>query len=276
MKIDQYGLILSNGDGGDTCHRMYTYFIRRRIRSTIIILDDMKFTKTATVASTQAQLEVSPGIYIRNPDPLMWYSNPETTSRDQLTPVFCWHALLSNDKWDGALHRQKQADLLKQCLKRFMFAQNKYPNWVPPSPTNKKLPDLIGPDLWSVIARTWIHTKWAPLAFPFVILGDLAMILGSLVKCFAPIAKDGTLKLRMPGPDHVDDDNINSAIMVTQYVFPTPFSWLARKIYKKYRPINNGNIIGLEENVVMGALLWYHGVDNNELAEVARPIVERY
>lgn len=32
MIIDSNGMIISGGDGGDSCHRMYTSFIRLRLQ----------------------------------------------------------------------------------------------------------------------------------------------------------------------------------------------------------------------------------------------------
>lgn len=282
MVIDQYGMIQSGGDGGDSCHRMYTSFIRLRLQSLLGLIQDVPapFDQISSPAATQYMLEEEPGIYIRNPDPTRWYSDPRNFSRDQMTPVICYHTLMADSPTPvfAEQARRDQLRLLKACLKRYMFSQNIYPNWVDPrtEPVTKKTPDFINFDLWGVFARAWLNTAWMPLALPFVLLGDLFLVLGALFKCFAPINKDGTLQFRMPGPDDVDDDNMNNVLMVTQHVFDTPLSKLARKIYKKFRRKNFGNTELGESSAVMGALMWYHRNDNPEIAELARPLVERY
>lgn len=284
MKIDKYGMIISGGDGGDSCHRMYTSYIRLRLQCyplNIISSVPAPFDKTASPGPGQQLLEPNnDGIYIRHPDPDRWYSDPRNHSRDQMTPVICFHTVMASSPTPAIAMggRLYQTRLLKASLKRGMFAQNIYPNHVDPrkEEVKKKLPDLLNFDLWGVFARAYIKTAWAPLALLFIIFGDIFLILSSLFACFAPINKDGTLKFRMPGPDDVDDDNINNVLMTTQYVFPTPLSWLARKIYKKFRRQNYGNTKMGETSAIMGAIAYYNRNDNPEMTELARPLVERY
>lgn len=282
MIIDNNGMIISGGDGGDSCHRMYTSFIRLRLQSLLGLIQSVPapFDGTAGPAQTQHLLEVDDGIYIRNPDPTKWYSDPRNFSRDQMTPVICFHALMS-DSPTPVFSQQAQRDqlrLLKACFKRGMFAQNIYPNWVDPrtEAVTKKTPDFIDPTLWGMFARTWINSAWVPLAVPVVIIGDIFMVFSALFKCFAPINKDGTLQFRWPDPGDTDDDNMNNCLMVSQYVFPTVFSKLARKIYKTFRRKNYGNTQLGESSAVMGAIAWYNHNDNPEMTELARPLVERY
>lgn len=284
MIIDQYGMIISGSDGGDSCHRMYTAFIRLRLQYLVGAIKSVPapFDNIADPAKTQLELEPhQDGIYIRNPDPEKWYSDPRNFSRDQMVPAMCYHTLMTNSiaKPLANQARRYQARLLKACLKRYMFAQNTYPNWIDVkdyNDKNKKTPDFLNFELWGIFARAFIKTRWAPLALPFIVLGDTFLIFSALFKCFAPINEDGTLKFRLPGPNDVDDDNMNNTLMITQYVFPTPLSWLARKIYKRFRPQNNGNTQLGEKSSIMGALMWYHRNDNPEMAELARPMVERY
>ncbi len=284
MHIDKWKLIQSGGDGGDTCHRMYTMFLRLRIGWWIGLWENAPASTngTASPQETQALLEVVPGIYHRHPDPDFWGSDPLNCSRDQLTPVICYHALMSHQSPTlGAKSREHLKNLLVRCLKRFMFAQNIYPNWVDArkDPTVKrKTADFINFDLWGVFARGFLGTRWEPLAWPIIIFGDIFLLLSVMFSLWAPINKDGTFSFRMKGPDDVDDDNINNVIMVCQYTKGTPISWLARKLYKWFRRENLGNTQLGEKNHIMGALMWYHrGPDGNpELAEIARQLVQRY
>jgi hypothetical protein len=285
MQIDKYKMIYGGKDGGDTCHRMYTFWFRKFLLCDLGLIDgqDLKnTTKTVLdIAQTQSMLEVDSGIYIRNPDPNEWYSDPRNVSRDQLVPVICLWAYLSFHFQDKNLSHSVRSNLrrlLWACLSRGMFAQNIYPNGVDPrkEKVEEKMPDFINFELWGIFARGFVGTLWFPLALPFVLFGDFALIISALVKVFAPVVKNDTLIFKSQGLDDVDDDNMNNVLMATQYVFPTPMSWLARKIYKKFRKINNGNVVLGEKSTIMGALRWYHHKDNPELAELARPLVERY
>lgn len=290
MNIDKYKLIQSGGDGGDTCHRMFTVALRMLLNFKIAlkngghlpeIVRNPVWEQIASPIESEALLQAEPGIYRRHPDPEFWGSDPRNESRDQLTPVICYLAFLASRSGNmGKEYRGKLWTLLKQCLKRYMFAQNIYPNWVDPrkEEVKKKTPDFLNFDLWGVFARGWINTLAWPIALPFVLLGDFFLVLSAMFKVWAPINKDGTLQFRWPGPDDVDDDNMNNVLMVTQHVYQTPLSWLARKIYKKFRRQNLGNTTFGEKNAIMGALMYYHrGPDGNpEIAELSRPIVERY
>lgn len=286
MIIDENGMIISGGDGGDSCHRMYTSFIRLRLQSLLGLLPNgvpAPFNQTAGPAQTQHLLEVGDGIYVRNPDPTRWYSDPRNFSRDQMTPVICFHALMADSPTPvfAAQARSDQKRLLKACLKRYMFSQNIYPNWVDPrtEEVKKKTPDFINFELWGVFARTWIDTPYFMLALPFIVFGDIFLVISAMFKVWAPITKDsngGIPEFRWPAPDDVDDDNMNNVLMVTQHVFPTMFSNLARWIYKKFRRKNLGNTEMGETSAIMGAIAYYNRNDNPEMTELARPLVERY
>ncbi len=284
MHVDRFGLIVTaDGDGGDTCHRMYTSMLRLILLYTLGIIKELpdSFSRVPIIGTLEYDFEPNiDGIYIRHPDPNMWYSDPRNHSRDQIVPVICFQALMSSSKTEliASQARAAQLRLLRSQLSRYMFAQNIYPNWVDPrkESVKKKLPDFINFEIWGALARTWIKTRYFLLALPFVLIGDFSLVLSVLFKCFAPINVDGTLKFRLPGPNDVDDDNINSLLMLSQHVFQTPLSWIARKIYKRFRPQNNGNLVLKEKSAVMGALMWYHKDDNPEIAEIAREIVERY
>lgn len=283
MIIDQYGMIISGGDGGDSCHRMYGVFLKLNCLWIIKALENKfipsPFDKMASPASTNTQLEVEPGIYIRNPDPTRWYSDPRNFSRDQMTPVICFHSVMANradTKEKRAMHREILTRLLKANLKRYMFSQNIYDNWVDPrtQPVKKKTPDFIPPDLWATFARGYLRTIFAPISLPIMVFGDAFNVLSTLFKCFGPTDSDG--KLRWQNPGDCDDENANNVHLAAQYTLATPFSWLARKIFKRFRPENYGNTQLGEKDHVMGALMWYHRTDNPEIAELSRKLVERY
>ena len=282
MYIDKFKMIVTqpNDDGGDSLQRMFTFFLRRFITCQILKNKD-EFTPPGMfpILATDTALEVSPGVYRRHPDQSKWYSDPRNVSRDQLTPVICFFALAANieidlpELIDPGYAKVAMRQLIVAMLKRGTFAQNVYPDWVDArvSEVTKKIPDLITPDIWGVMARAFIKTLWAPLALPFIVLGDTFLLLTAIVQVVQ-------LYCIKDWANSVDDDNMNNVIQATQYVFPTPMSFLARKIYKHFRRQNSGNWILNEKSAIMGALSWYHRFPsgNPDMANIARPIVEKY
>jgi len=283
MIVDEFGLIRAGSDGGDSCHRTFAYWLLLR---TLAYPTNIQPTIPPNLAalnikdpmSGQRLFEVQPGIYIRNPEPNVWYDDPSNTSRDQLTPVICFLATMSNSPTPAIAkpYRKILTRLLWACLKRGMFAQNIHANWIDPKTAPWKIPDPLTPDLWAIFARGYVRSWALPLAIPFIIFGDIFQIFSAMFKVWAPESVDGTLSFHMPGPDSVDDMNMNNGIITNQYNWPTPFSWLARKIYKTFRSSNYGNTKLGETSNVMGALAWYNHNDNPELTELYRPLVERY
>lgn len=283
MIVDQYGLIRAGTDGGDSCHRTFSFWLLLRTLAWPTKISPTIPAAVATLGildpmSGQRLFEVQPGLYVRSPEPGTWSDSVTNTSRDQLTPVICFLATMANSPtpeiakpWRDALTR-----LLWACLKRGMFAQNIHENGVDPATAPWKMPDFLNFDLWGIFARGYVRTWAAPIAIPFIIFGDLWQILSSIFKVWVPINKDGTLQFRWPTPDDVDDMNMNNVLITSQYNWQTPFTWIARKIYKKYRQPNNGNIQLGETDPVMGAIAWYNRNDDPEFTELYRPLVERY
>ena len=286
-QVDLDGLTVDQGDGGDSCYRNYTAHLRSYILGLISLSDTATQSDYSIVADpdkTQELLEVEPGIYVRNPfsnymipsQPTQWYNDPATTSRDQLTPVICFHALRSfhGDKSSASsLWR-----LFKACFKRGMFAQNTKNNFGVPG---TKIPDWITPDLWSIFLRGL--GKWSYILYPLIALLDSVMLIGALIYMFAPIISWNGVSLKISGslssdPTSTDDGNMNNIINAAQYTFDTPLSWLTRKIYLRYRPKNNGNYIGGETSAIMGAISWYDQLPGGcpGMVNMMRPIVDRY
>lgn len=281
MKLDSNQLIMSGGDGGDSCNKVFTAHLRALFLDMSGQFDKIPkvYYDVAAPFESVEKLEVTPGIYCRNPDPSSWTSDPRNVSRDQLDPVIRYLAArtyLRSTNY-STFYKSKLDSLLWQCLKRFMFAQNIYPNWVDPrkETVKKKVPDPITPDLWASFARGYLKTIFAPIALAFVLFGDFYLIFAALARCFLPKFKDGTLQIDTNTLNDVDDDNINNSLMMSQYIFPTPFAWIARKLFHKFRKPTNGANMG-ETDPVMEALAWYNRNDNPEMTELARPLVKRY
>lgn len=277
---DQYGLVRAGTDGGDSCHRTFSVLLLCRLLWKANLDNGAIYENALTVTPGNAKhkLEPQPGLYIRSPDP-DWTSGLRTCSRDQLTPVICFLAVMANSKHPELrkAYRKDLTNLLVACLKRGMFAQNNFGhNGEDPTTAKWKMPDFINFELWAVFASGYMRTVFAPIAIVFLLFGDAFKILAVLFFCFAPINKDGTLQFRQPGPDDVDDMNINNVILARKHAFPTPLSYLARKIYKKYRGQNYGNTVLNETSSIMGALAWYNRNDNTDITELYRLLVEKY
>lgn len=273
LQVDNSGLIISYTDGADSCCRNYTFHTRNFILKEF----GLGVTNASIVANadkTQELLEVQPGIYVRNPNKWQgvtdtWYANPATTSRDQLTGVFTFNALRGyHGDADG---KKAMSRLLWACLKRGMFAQNSLPSGL--NPTGWKLPDFITPDLWAVALRA--YGIWT---YPLVAVLDVFLWLAVIAGLWGPTSVSlNQLSIAFPNATDTDDDNINNKLNAAQYTFDTPFSWLARKFYKRFRQQNIGNTQLGESSAIMGALESYHtDMGSIELADMARPIVERY
>jgi hypothetical protein len=172
--------------------------------------------------------------------------------------------------------RKTLTRLLWSCLKRGMFAQNVHGNWEDPRVAKWKMPDFLPPDLWAIFARGYMKTWLAPVLCPFVAACDVFQLISVLFKVFGPKNEDATFKFTMPGPNDVDDMNINNTIIVNQKFYQTPFSWIARKVYSRFRRPNNGNFILGEKSNVLGAIAWNNHNDNPEFTDLYRVLVERY
>src|SRR5690349_21650521 len=93
MFVDAYAIIVQqDGDGGDSLHRegmlAFGKWLRYHEESNTVVIEDEP--PRPPPQKIMSQFEISPGIYVRHPDPTRWSSNPDTTSRDQLVPVIAY------------------------------------------------------------------------------------------------------------------------------------------------------------------------------------------
>jgi len=272
MFIDAYHLISQRDfDSGDTLQREAMVAFGKKIQynsltNTVAILNEL--SDRPTPEQIMDELEVAPGIYIRHPDPTKWYSNPDTTSRDQIIPVFAYCAAYEDY---ARLNR-----LFWATLKRGMFAQNTLRAGA--GETDRKIPDPMHMTLALFIrAGGW----WTAPLYPLLFLTDSIELLATLVAALPLHWQDDHILPRMRDPNDVDDNNSIIQHLMAVYYKPTPISWLNRYFYSVTRPINNGNLLLNESNPVMGALRWYHrdtfeGDGNPEIAELYRPLVDEY
>lgn len=302
MEVDVLGLIVTaGGDGGDTVHNHSTLEFHLKLNEQLLkrkvttadfhmpeFLRPWKWTPADPRSAQQLLEPKRDGLYVRNPDPAMWYSDPFTTSRDAGIPIKC------------ALGVNKQYKELKrenwQIIKRGFTAPNIKHNWDKPG---KK---IIGDPYWghiTIMIRPW--GWWALPLYPLLLILDVTLLIGAVLDAF-----------KKSGADEADDRNaINMHLAAVRWL-PTPISWLARKIYSLTRPMSFGmvspdywqvidrsqleawegktfSMTTLKQQLpsliaqhpgemhpVMAAWMWYCHRDYPELAEVARPLIYKY
>jgi len=272
MYIDSYAVIVQKDmDGGDTLHREGMYAFGKRLRLDLnlnqVYVETVPKRRPAS-EDIISRFEVSPGIYIRHPDPNKWYSNPETTSRDQVLPVIAYCAVAED--------YPRLWRLFKATASRGMFAQNILR--LGDGENEKKIPDPMHLNTAQFIrAGGW----WTAALYPALFFYDAIEIVGTLLTALPLHFKDDHWIPRGKMQDDVDDNNIVVQHLLAAVYKPTPLSELNRYLYSITRPKNFGNTLLGEKNHVMGALRWYHrsehgGHANPEMAELYRPLIEKY
>lgn len=172
-----------------------------------------------------------PSNFARTIVPNYWGSRHNVMSRDQMTPNLV--ALAMNDKprtWKVFINH-----LLRRAL---LFTTNNYDNWsYPPgdpkyvaSENKWHIADITALSYWNIYLRALPRWAWIVGSVPLYLtlcLFDLDTLINSVIKVL------------WYGKDPTNTDDIQHIGMLTQaaYSVPTPFSWLARKIYAKWRPL---------------------------------------
>ncbi|HEY8272576.1 MAG TPA: hypothetical protein VIG33_16910 [Pseudobdellovibrionaceae bacterium] len=277
MYIDAYAIIVQKDmDGGDSLHREGMYAFGKKLtgnlsynhfKNEFYITDPLPLRGPAA-ENILDRFEVSPGIYVRHPDPKKWYSNPDTTSRDQLMPVIAYCAAYED--------YPRLWRLFKAVAQRGLFAQNTIRNGE--GEIDKKIPDPMHLNLAQFIrAGGWWTAPFYPLLFAF----DSVELIGTVLTTLPLHFQDDHLLPRWRNDNDVDDNNVVVQHLLAAQYKPTPLSELSRYIYSISRTKNLGNTLLGEENAVMGALRWYHrnelgGEGNPEIAELYRPLIEKY
>jgi hypothetical protein len=250
INFDEQGLIVqTNGDAGDCAARtgeLYTGLLLNQVSNSSI---REQFTNALNLLEPNKD-----GILLRYNKPP--YNNPLkgdfATSRDQTIPM-----IIAAGYYD-------QRDFLKRIaikqLKRFTLFQNK---------------DLCDfQSIGNYIRAFWSSGyKLALLFYPLLLLGDLFMLVNSVIRC-----------IKGRNYDDVGDDICHTQSQLQAvYDLPTPVSFLSRKIYSKYRPAFtlslNGNFIrSKSDNGVQYAFNHYHRPETfgNPINIVYKPLIKRW
>lgn len=225
--VDSYGLIVQVGayfpgsiDRGDSLQRNGFYALaithNQKKSSAIYVFEKYKFKRR------MKKCNVGPGLYVRHPAP---EGNAHTsiwkTSRDQMRSNIIAAGIF---KQDGILKPILKA-LAGRWFKFWNIMKDGEPDWnKAPNEWSmgRKFGDISGPEDFACYIRA---LRWYWL-YPVVAVLDVAMVLGSIVKIFVTVNN----------PKEYDDVSRIVLLYQAQKVMPTPLSWLARKLYKHFRP----------------------------------------
>lgn len=270
MFIDAYALISQqDSDGGDTLQREGMYAFGRWLYyqndANALVIEEIPGREDPS--AIMDKLEVEPGVFVRHPDPAKWYSNPQTTSRDQMVPVLAYCAAYKD--------YPRLWRIFKATVRRGFFAQNilKIKNGLP---DGYKIPDTMLGHLGLFIRA---GGYWTAPFYPVLFATDTISLLGTMLQMIPLHWVERDRRLRWRESRDVDDNNSIIGHLVAAHFKPTPISWLNRQLYSWTRKKNLGNTELGEHNPVMGALAWYHrseALGNPEIAELYRPQIQKY
>lgn len=270
MNFDSNGLIVTlKNDGGDSCSEEGRYWFLYWLNFVLISNYDitLKLPRREHPSILTNKLEVSPGIYVRNP---LDHNTPETTSRDQLLPII-WYCAAYKDY-------KRLWRLFVKVLLRGGFAQNYIKNG------KFKIPDQMWTSMGAFIrAGSW----YTQIFYPVLLLFDTLELIDILIAVLVPYTwnsefliwyKPNTwFTLRSLGD--VDDNNRDISLLAATWFKATPISFLNRIIWGKFRPPNLGNTVLGYKNNCLAAIAWYHDPSNNgniEIVELYRVPIETF
>lgn len=242
MNLDANGLLVTTAnDGGDSCAEEGRFWFLYYFN--LVVMSNPSVSKIAALRRPYRELinllEVSPGIYVRNP---LTYNTPNTTSRDQLMPIMFYCAAYQDY---SRLWR-----LFKQVAARGFFAQNNTKDG------KYKLPDEMLTCIGYFIRCGGNNTiVFYPLLYIFDTLDLIGTLINLLIYAFRPNMTD------------VDDNNTDIRMLAAVIFKPTLISYLDRLIWGQFRPKNAGNALGYKNNC-LAAMAYYHDPSNQGNIEV--------
>jgi len=215
---DKYGLLVQkDGDGGDTLNRMGHWAIGKYICGS----DVSRYFSY----KVNRYLHNGDGVYRRHPDPEMWYSDWDRATRDQLTPLVIALGLIGDTLLLKGLRRQ--------MFKNFFMTVRLWPRnvWKDKDEHNRKAArwrpwsDATFRDV--LISHLALHIRagryW--YCYPLLLIMDLELLGGAIIK-----TAFGRFNKKVRGGD---DLNYAARVFQAKEIYPTPFSYLARKVYKR-------------------------------------------
>lgn len=179
---------------------------------------------------------------IRNPKPDIFWSDAKQTSRDQTLHAFTYLA---------SVHKPGFWKFVRAHLERGLLCQNG---------------DLLWANI-NVITRA--AGNW--YLYPLSVLWDISLIFGALERIhLLPRWDQDSLQLRFSNdPDDVGDD-LNLQMSLVQPGHASPIRWLARMMYKLWRPKTLGSELPGCLNVAHGCWLWYYRKEESNLLNLSQ------
>lgn len=239
ITTDEYGLIVNkDGDGGDTANREGVYFFGKLLARTEPFPPELEKTILTVIRRILFLLQAKEGVWVRHPE--QW-NEPEDFSRDQQTPIVIM------------IGAYRFKDILWNTFKNHVKRFGKYQN-----------ADWAGP----VEINIYVRSFHAYFLYPWLLFTDVFLFVSSIIH---------VVKSFKAG---FSDDSVNHTMILLQAknFMPTPFSWLARKVYYIFRRHPCPTCIeGRYKHPVVAALYYYHATrwgGNVELAELYQPLVE--
>lgn len=278
--FDSHGLIVQrDGDGGDTAQREGFVWFGKWIYNNVTG-SEWPVALPIGYKQTLDLLEVKPGEFCRNPfqpdpggsDP-DWKTNPDKSSRDQVTPIIAAMGL-----WDDHDRLDRLWKAKRPCLGIFTCVQGTQ--------------DLFGPELVNLYRRARGIEPDAN--------GDKAAIAGVVAR----------LQAASQNPDDTSDD-LNQVVhlLMSKVRAPSADTDRAAELYAKGRPTSSGSYLGqyrkhypgdfdadeqtMQNRIkaginkgwkaecppVLGALRWYFRAESggcSSLAELYEPAIQRW
>jgi hypothetical protein len=234
LRLDKYSLVVQkDGDEGDSAYRSAIF---------AFLLNAINHPQAKEYYEVMIHnLSAEKGIFRRTANPDHWGHNPNNLSRDQAAAIILAATVNGDNEtvdafYKHAYHRSELVEIPKYGMTlRFInpilgFHQNIAPGTDAPE-SFRKVPDLLGIGE----ARNEIRRKRQWWKYPMLMIYDLDLVLA--------------VKFRKKQLWDFDSLYCKDLIYANQHM-PTPFSYLAKKLYAKtdyivrlrvnYSDVNNG------------------------------------
>lgn len=226
MKIDSYGLpVQRDDDGGDSLQRVAFY--------------DVGTGAALLTPAAVRHCQPKKGLWVRHPKPGVFWSDPRTTTGDQL--VLLPYALKQAGEWKALFWT------LVRIVLRLGFSQN-----TRSSDGSLRVPDC----LWFRFSPIIRAIPYCPA--PLIWMCDILFMIGTLLEGAMPRWKHEDFKFVPKTQDDVDVNNLVASLKIMVEHRPNSIVFATIWIARRFMHDNYGNTRLGEDNRFYGALRWYH------------------
>lgn len=220
---DEFGLYSEKygygWESGDSMERVGFKFIAEYFHFKFYGDYDRYSNSKITFDKQIQEVQIKPGMFCRHPRQ-SWTISKYSPSRDQHISNMVALGFRGNKKiiLRFLLRHIARLGFFPNIMQEFEPDWDQsWRNWQ----LKAKFPDITSPEHIGMFIRAL--NLW-PL-YPFLILGDIFSVIGALITIYN-CRKD---------PSTYDDLSGLCLMIQAKYVMPTPVSWLARTLYRKYR-----------------------------------------